>query len=138
MAKDIFHNHVKQILINEGWTITHDPYRIEEKGVKIYEIDLGAERLIAAEKDSEKIAIEIKSFTNDSTINDFHGALGQYINYKVGLDMLDSDRVLYLAMPLKAYNQLWKLALIRKSIETYDIKLLVYTLKEEKFELWRK
>ncbi len=31
MAKDIFHNHVRQILINDGWTITHDSYRIEEK-----------------------------------------------------------------------------------------------------------
>ena len=26
MAKDIYHNLVKQALINEGWTITHDPY----------------------------------------------------------------------------------------------------------------
>jgi hypothetical protein len=28
MAKDIYHEQVKNALINEGWTITHDPFKI--------------------------------------------------------------------------------------------------------------
>ena len=54
-------------IIEEGWNITHDPYQIDIGFTDLY-IDLGAERLIAAEKDSEKIAIEIKSFLAASTI----------------------------------------------------------------------
>ncbi|MBE9251361.1 hypothetical protein IQ226_19960 [Dolichospermum sp. LEGE 00240] len=34
-------------------------------------MDLGAEKLIAAERESDKIAVEIKSFINLSAITDF-------------------------------------------------------------------
>lgn len=27
-ARDIFHDAVKKALIKDGWTITHDPYKI--------------------------------------------------------------------------------------------------------------
>ena len=40
-------------------------------------INLGAEKLIAAEKDSVKIAVEIKSFVSPSEIQDLENALGQ-------------------------------------------------------------
>jgi XisH protein len=26
MARDIYHEHVKEALIKDGWTVTHDPY----------------------------------------------------------------------------------------------------------------
>ncbi len=29
MAKDIFHDAVKQGLLKQGWTVTHDPYIIK-------------------------------------------------------------------------------------------------------------
>jgi hypothetical protein len=61
MAKDKYHYLVKQALIDEGWEITHDPYPLR-KWNPDWEIDLGAERMIAAEKGSEKIAIEVKTF----------------------------------------------------------------------------
>ena len=49
MAKDFYHDNVRQALEKDGWRITHDPYpiRVDDVG---YEIDLGAEPLIAAEK----------------------------------------------------------------------------------------
>jgi XisH protein len=31
MAKDIFHEIVKEALIKDGWTITHDPYQVKMK-----------------------------------------------------------------------------------------------------------
>jgi hypothetical protein len=42
-------------------------------------VDLGAERLIAAQRGDEKIAVEIKSFTGPSAIHEMQMALGQYI-----------------------------------------------------------
>lgn len=44
-------------------------------------IDLGAESIAAAEREGQKIAIEIKSFLGASSISEFHTALGQYFNY---------------------------------------------------------
>ncbi len=65
MAKDFYHDNVRIALEKDGWKITDDPYRmkIEEIG---YEIDFGAEPLIAAEKEENKIAIEVKSFVGAS------------------------------------------------------------------------
>jgi hypothetical protein len=61
MARDIFHDLVKTGLQAEGWMITADPYRLEFDRVK-FEVDLAAERVIAAEREDDKIAVEIKSF----------------------------------------------------------------------------
>ena len=74
-AKDLFHNAVKQGLLKENWVITADPLKIKIEGVK-FEIDLAAEKVLAAQKAGQKIAVEIKSFLNTSAITDFHAALG--------------------------------------------------------------
>ena len=33
MAKDIYHKEVREALEADGWIITHDPYRINLKGL---------------------------------------------------------------------------------------------------------
>lgn len=85
-AKDVFHESVKQALINDAWTITHDPLwiKLADSDINVY-IDLGAERLIAAEKADQKIAVEIKSFLGNSLMSDFHEALRQILDYRVAL-----------------------------------------------------
>lgn len=78
MAKNIFHDVVRSSLEKKGWTITDDPYRIELDKAN-FQIDLAAEKIIAAEKDNQKIAVEIKSFLNPSAVTDFYSALGQFL-----------------------------------------------------------
>jgi hypothetical protein len=66
-ALDKIHNAVKNALIKDGWTITADPLMLKYEGQKIL-IDLAAEKdflesgVFAAEKGTEKIAVEVKSF----------------------------------------------------------------------------
>ena len=45
-------------------------------------IDVAAERMLAAEKGREKIAVEIKTFPNPQAVNDIHPAAGQYVFYR--------------------------------------------------------
>jgi hypothetical protein len=73
-AKDIYHNTVKASLVRDGWTITHDPFRIRLARGKNLFVGLGAERLIGAERDMEKIAVEVKSFTRASDMKDLEEA----------------------------------------------------------------
>lgn len=80
-AKDTDHEAVKHALIKAGWTVTHDPYTISF-GFKNVFVDLGAERVLGAERGNEKIAIEIKSFMGASDMRDLENALGQYVFYK--------------------------------------------------------
>jgi hypothetical protein len=109
MAKDIFHDTVKMALEKDGWVITHDPYTINIPDFKPkQDIDLGTEKMLAAEKETQKIAVEIKSFINPSVVYDFHTALSQYMNYLLGLDIQEPDRLLYLAIPDYAYSQFEK------------------------------
>lgn len=92
-VKDIFHDCVKVALVKDGWQISHDPYSLKV-GKKDLFIDLGAEKLIAAEKGSAKIAVEIKSFVSPSEIQDLENALGQYILYQNVLQRIEPDRIL--------------------------------------------
>jgi hypothetical protein len=65
-AKDKYHEVVRRSLEKSDWKITYDPYFLRVGRRKGF-IDLGAE-LIAAEKDTEKIAVEIKAFLGYQTL----------------------------------------------------------------------
>jgi hypothetical protein len=60
---------VKNALIKDGWTITHDPLILPFGGRNIY-VDIGAEAPIGAAKDGRQIAVEIKSFIGVSEVTD--------------------------------------------------------------------
>ena len=135
VAKDKFHDAVKNALIKENWTITNDPLFLQFGGVDVY-IDLGAERLIAAEKDNQKIAVEIKSFLNLSVITDFYAALGQFMSYRLILREEDPERILYLAIPSDIYNTFFQLLFARTAIQDYQLKLIVYDSSNEVIIQW--
>lgn len=127
---DIYHDLVKTALQAEGWIITHDPYPLSAGGTELY-IDLGARKLIAAVKQNRKIAVEVKSFSGRSQITEFYSALGQYLTYQQGLKIAEPDRLLYLAIPKIAKDEVFSLALTQQLIAELAIKLLVYSTKGE-------
>lgn len=81
-TRDRFREIVKEGLKKEGWNITHDPFPLKAEGLTDMDVDLGAEKIIAAQKENRKIAVEVKSFLRTSTISKLHTAIGQYINYR--------------------------------------------------------
>ncbi len=125
MAKDIFHEHVKTALIRDGWTITHDPMQLEgwRPG---WEIDLGAERLIAAERGTEKIAVEVKGFHEQSFAYEFHRVLGQFLNYKSGLRRIEPERVVFLAVPIEVYFREFSQIGVAASVEDYEVRIVIF------------
>lgn len=136
MARDVFHQQVKKALIKDGWLITHDPLTIRISEVIKLQIDLAAESAIAAEKDSIKIAVEIKSFINDSDISAFHTALGQYLNYCQALEEQEPERIVYLAVPFDTYQDFFQLPFVQRSLRRYQVKLIVYDPKIEEIKQW--
>ena len=136
MAKDVFHQQVKNALIKDGWNITHDPLTIRISEAVKLQIDLAAETTIAAERDSEKIAVEIKSFVGDSDISAFHTALGQYLNYCQALEEQEPDRIVYLAIPLETYQDFFQLPFIQRALRRYQVQLIIYDPKLEEIKQW--
>lgn len=134
-AKDLFHNAVKRGLQKDAWTITHDPLELELEEIT-FKIDLGAERLIAAEKAEEKIAVEIKSFVGASTVSDFHTALGQFLNYRIMLEANGSERLLYLAVPLETFETFFQTRFAQIVVQRHQLKLIVYDQISEEIVRW--
>jgi hypothetical protein len=137
VARDLFHQVVKDALIKDGWNITHDPFPVDYGDVQM-QIDLGAERLLAATKDAETIAVEIKSFVNPSSISEFHTAVGQYLNYRRALRAQEPNRVLYLAVPSQTYDEFFRLRFIQEGVEEYQIYLLIYNVEARSIVRWTK
>lgn len=81
-SKDIFHESVRNALQKDGWNITHDPLYIKVDDIEFF-VYLGAERLLAAQKQGQQIAVEVKSFVGASEVTEFHLALGQTLNYRL-------------------------------------------------------
>jgi len=135
-AKDRFHEAVKRGLQKEEWLITHDPLTIEFSEDDEVEIDLGAEQLLGAEKGLKKIAVEVKTFLSESALYDFHRALGQFLNYRLVIEVIEPDRILYLAVPTAAYESFFKRELPQASVRRYQVKLIVYDPVKEAIVKW--
>jgi hypothetical protein len=134
-AKDIFHETVKRALIHDGWVITNDPLSLKV-GRKDLFVDLGAERFLAAERQGEKIAVEIKSFVGASEVEDLRDALGQYTLYRSALVRNEPNRTLYLAIRQKSYSQVFEEEIGRMLLEQKLIKLIVFDPKTEVILQW--
>ena len=74
-ARDFVHDFVRNALLKDGWEVTHDPYFLPVGKERSY-VDLAAEKILIAEKDARKIAVEIKSFRGKSDLVALREALG--------------------------------------------------------------
>jgi hypothetical protein len=137
-AKDLYHDIVVDALIAEGWTITDDPLIIGY-GDKEFYVDLGAEdQTLAAEKGSEKIAVEIKSFVHRSASQDLEKALGQYDVYDAILQELEPERTLYLAVSQTAFEENFDDPLGRLLRRKRQLYFIVFSIQERKVVQWIK
>lgn len=134
-ARDIYHSIFKNALIKDGWTVTHDPLKLQWGKKDLY-VDLGAEKLIAAEKENQKIAVEVKSFVGRSDIDDLEKALGQYILYHDILSKREPDRCLYLAVHDEIFTDLFEEPIGQLLIDNNRLRLIVFNSITQVISKW--
>lgn len=134
-ARDIYHNAVKIALEKDGWTITHDPFPLQI-GKKRLSADLGAERLISAERGLQEVVVEVKSFVGQSDVKDLQQALGQYVLYRQILNEMKVDRVLYLAISQPTFNSVFSIELGQVLLKNQIVKLIVFDDESEVIVQW--
>ncbi|MBI4769653.1 MAG: XisH family protein [Chloroflexi bacterium] len=134
-ARDIYHDKLKNALITDGWEITHDPYTLTF-GLRDVFVDLGAERILAAEKGSQKIAVEIKSFRGASDIRDLEMALGQYVFYRALLKRYEPERRLFLAVPDSVFVSTLDEAIARPVLDDLGVSLIAFDPRQEVIVRW--
>lgn len=137
MARDKIHQAVKNALINDGWTILADPFKIEYKEFEL-SADLAAEHAFSAERGEQKIVVEIKTFGGRSFVKDLQQALGQYEIYHDILveNILEYD--LYLGVSDSVYNTFFQQQATQLIVQRHQMKLLVVDLEREEIVTWRK
>jgi XisH protein len=134
-AKDLYHDAVKNALIKDEWLITADPYIIKYEDTELY-ADLAAEKPIAAERQGQKIVVEIKSFVGKSMMYDFHGALGQYIVYRDLIQLTDPESILYLAIDDIVYETFFQRQSIQVITRRNQLRLIVVDTDKETILQW--
>lgn len=132
----MYHDAVRSALIKDGWTITHDPFRLSWGGRDMY-VDLGAERLLAAEKDEHRIAVEVKSFVGASEMQDLERAIGQFVLYKTVLAEREPDRALFLAVPQFILQDVFEQPLGELLIENNLVQVMGFDPDEEIIVQWK-
>jgi hypothetical protein len=134
-ARDLYHNNCRNALVRDGWNITHDPLRLKW-GVKDMYVDLGADKILAAEKAGRKIGVEIKSFIGASELNDIETAMGQYFVYRSVMARMEPDRKLYLAVHKEVFLDIFEEPLGRLLLEDYHVPMIVFDVKTEEIVKW--
>ncbi len=134
--KDNYHDAVRTALESDGWVITDDPLSVQTPGTE-FQIDLAAERtIITAEKAGEKIAVEIKSLIGHTFFYDYYQALGQFLVYKIALEFVYPNKMLFLAIPKEAYDELAESYAFRESWSRYTVNLLIFNHRQKKIDQW--
>ena len=105
-------------------------------GEKDLFIDLGAEKLLAAERGAEKIAVEVKSFVGASEVRDLENAIGQFVLYQNALDIVEPTRTLYLAVREMVYVDLFEEEIGKMLLERNVLKLISFDPEEEVVTRW--
>jgi len=132
---DLYHDTVKNALIKDGWVITADPFIIEFKGVRLY-ADLGAEKVLAAEKSGSSIVVEIKVFNSPSLVTELENAVGQYGIYRTFLKQVDPQRQLYLAIADDVYQDFFLRPAIQEVVRDHQMHLLIFNPETEELVQW--
>ena len=133
-AKDVYHDAVRNALVKDGWTITDDPFRLVW-GKRDFYVDLGAERMVAAEKAGQRIAVEVKSFLGASQMHDLELALGQFLLYRSILEEQDPDRRLFLAIPVEA-AEIFEEPVGQLLISKHMIQAVIFDPDKEEILRW--
>ena len=132
---DIIHKAVKTALIKDGWTITDDPYVLKYRRTTLY-ADLGAERAISAQRNNQKLVIEIKSFVGVSKIQDLKEALGQLDIYSYLLEDIAPDRKLYLAISTNTYKNIFQQDIAQLILKKRKLPLIIVDVESEEITQW--
>jgi len=136
VAKDIYHNTVRTALEKDSWLITNDPLSLKV-GRRRALVDLGAEKLLAAERQGQKIAIEIKSFLSPSPLHDLEQALGQFVLYSKVLEQQEPDRVLYLAITYLVFDEIFSEEIGQLMLNETDLRLIIFDPQKEEIVQWK-
>lgn len=131
----MIHEAIKNALINEGWHISADPYRIVYKDTTL-EADMKADKLLVATRENRSIVVEVKSFLRRSFIHEFLSACGQYQAYVFLLQEKQQTEVVYMAISDEIYQREFRREIVQVLLRRFSVRLLVVNTTDEVIVQW--
>lgn len=133
--RDYYHNEIRKAFEKDGWIVTDDPLQVFWED-KLHYPALGVERVIAIEKGTEKLAVEIKSFLGQNFSHDFYEAMGQFDSYFFALAELEPSRKVVLAISSTTYEKFFQKKFVIRMLELKNIPVVVINVENETIQLW--
>lgn len=131
-TRDLVHRAFLAALHRAGWRIVREDYVIRIGNKRLW-IDVFA----VEETTGRQRLIEIKTFDNPVAIDSLRDAIGQYILYQVAIRYNKvEDTELYLAIPLKAYDELFNTLIGQVVIAEVQLNLVVFDPTEAQILQW--
>ena len=135
-AFNLYHDAVIHALQADGWQITDDPLVLSYGGRNVY-VDLGAQRVtIGAERNGERIAVEVHSFLSSSPIHDLEQAIGQIDTYRSILAESEAERTVYLAVSRDVFDGIFSEPFGQLIVRRLELKLIVFDEEQERIVQW--
>ncbi len=134
--KDFYHEHVRNALLADGWTIVEDPFKLPFFNSNV-KIDFGAERQ-EPDGSTTLIAVEVKNFRErkDYT-NEFQKALGQYLLYRDLLTTNGFPHQLFLAVPHEVFKVFFRSADVNRVVASHQLNLLTFEPSTASLVQWK-
>lgn len=133
--RDVIHVPVRTALINDGWHIVADPYRIVYKDATL-EADMKADKLLVATREQQSIIVEVKSFLQQSFIHEFLAACGQYQAYRFLLEEKGQTETIYMAISDEVYRREFHGEAVQVLVKRFAIRLLVVDIEKKVIVQW--
>lgn len=133
--RDNLHLSLCHALEKDGWKITDDPLvLVLEK--TLLKADLKAEKFFTAEKDNQKIAVEVKDFDSPSVISELETTIGQLQLYQWALESQEPERKLFLAISQVVHLKHFYKPIFQLVIKRNKINLIVFDSNSEVILQW--
>ena len=94
--------------------------------------------VVLAEKDGDRILVEIKSFGGRSFMKDLQNAVGQYTIYRNILALSALEYELFLAIHESVYDAAFQQKAMSQIVELNQLKLLVVNVDTQEVVKWIK
>jgi hypothetical protein len=133
--RDSLHESLRRTLEKDGWVITDDPLILVLERT-LLKADLGAEKFFTAEREGQRIAVEVKDFDSPSVISELEKTMGQLQLYQWALESQEPMRQLFLAVSEAIYNKHFKKPIFQLAIARNKINVLVYNSDSEVILQW--